>query len=78
MFRLDSTGQTLNHSSSSNLLDESTYSNCVCSGDDYIEDIGCCIDVDIPDGRLYTHAINKTILQISPLDGTSDHYIQSD
>lgn len=74
MFRLDSTGQTLDHSSSSNSLEESICSYCSSDADDCSEDVGCSIDVDIPDGRLSTPAFTKTMLQISPLDGTSDHY----
>ena len=66
MLRLDSRGQSF-----SDVLDESfTYS----SGDELVEESGFTVDIDLPDGRLDSPQIVRTIVIVSPLDGTNDHF----
>ena len=66
MLRLDSRGQSF-----SDVLDESfTYS----SGDELVEESGFTVDIDLPDGRLDSPQIVRTIVMVSPLDGTNDHF----
>ena len=66
MLRLDSRGQSF-----SDILDESfSYS----SGDEGVEDAGFTVDIDLPDGRLDSPQISRTIVTVSPLDGTNDHF----
>jgi len=66
MLRLDSRGQSF-----SDILDESfTYS----SGDELVEESGFTVDIDLPDGRLDSPQIVRTIVTVSPLDGTNDHF----
>ena len=69
MSRLDSTGDTLNSTFSSDAFEDSFGSSCEES-----EHLGFSIDIDIPDGRLSCPEIKRTILQVTPLEGASDHF----
>jgi len=69
MYRLDSTGDTLNSTYSSDVFEESFGSSCEES-----EQLGFTTDIDIPDGRLSCPDIKRTILQVAPLEGASDHF----
>ena len=66
MLRLDSRGQSF-----SDVLDESF---CNASGDELVEDCGFTVDIDLPDGRLDSPQISRTIVIVSPLDRTNDHF----
>ena len=64
MLRLDSTGQ-----SSASLLDESFSSGC----EDGLEDVGCCVSVDIVDERI-SPCDSRTVLSVSTLESKSDNF----
>ena len=69
MNRLDSEGLSVSFSSCSlSQLDDS-----YCSSDDYLEETGATIDLELPDGTKEVE-VSRLLLSVGPVEGLKDHF----
>ena len=69
MNRLDSEGLSVSFSSCSlSQLDDS-----YCSSDDYLEETGATLDLELPDGTKEVE-VSRLLLSVGPVEGLKDHF----